>query len=45
MINKFYIQKEVTENNKIIRKKTDLKSSVVKMFQQEATILKLSKKK
>jgi hypothetical protein len=44
MINKFYNQKEVTGNNKIIRKKTYLKSSVVKMFQQEATIFKLKKK-
>lgn len=45
MINKFQNQKEVTENNKIIRKKTYFSSLVVaKIFQQEATILKLSKK-
>ena len=42
MINKFQNQKEVTENNKIIRKKTYFSSLVANMFQQEATMLKLS---
>jgi len=45
MINKFQKQKEIIENNKIIRSKSYLGSSVVKLFKKRRRIATVGKKK
>ena len=44
MINKFQKQKEIIENNKIIRSKSYLSSSVVKLFKKRTKSARSKKK-
>jgi len=45
MINKFQKQKEIIENNKIIRSKSYISSSVVKLFKKRRRIATVGKKR